>query len=63
MLSCLHKVPVKPGELWFVDGGIPHAIGAGCFMIELKEPSDLMVIPERQTPSGRKLSDVKLHCG
>ena len=63
MLSCLHKIPVKPGELWFVDGGIPHAIGAGCFMIELQEPSDLMVIPERQTPSGRKLSDVKLHCG
>ena len=63
MLDCLHKIPVQPGELWFVDGGIPHAIGAGCFMIELQEPSDLMVIPERVTPSGRVLSEQKLHCG
>lgn len=63
MLDCLHKIPVHAGELWFVDGGIPHAIGAGCFMIELQEPSDLMVIPERNTPSGRQLSDMKLHCG
>lgn len=63
MLDCLHKFPVKKGDLWFVDGGVPHAIGAGCFMIELQEPSDLMVIPERQTPTGRVLSDVKLHGG
>ena len=32
-------------------------------MIELQEPSDLMVIPERVTPSGRPLSEQKLHCG
>ena len=63
MLNCLHKIPVKKGDLWFVDGGIPHAIGAGCFMIELQEPSDLMVIPERATPSGRVLSEQKLHGG
>ncbi len=63
MLDCLHKFPVKKGDLWFVDGGVPHAIGAGCFMIELQEPSDLMVIPERKTPSGRALSEFKLHGG
>lgn len=63
MLDCLHKFPVKKGDLWFVDGGVPHAIGAGCFMIELQEPSDLMVIPEKATPSGRVLSESKLHGG
>lgn len=63
MLNCLHKFPVKKGDLWFVDGGVPHAIGAGCFMIELQEPSDLMVIPEKATPSGRVLSKSKLHGG
>ena len=63
MLECLHRIPVSKGDLWLVDGGVPHAIGPGCFLIELQEPSDLMVIPERVTPSGRKLSDVKLHCG
>jgi len=63
MLDCLHKFSVKKGDLWFVDGGVPHAIGSGCFMIELQEPSDLMVIPEKSTPSGRILTDAKLHCG
>ncbi len=63
MLSCLHKFPVRAGDLWFVDGGVPHAIGAGCFMIELQEPSDLMVIPERKTPSGVILAEQKLHGG
>ena len=32
-------------------------------MIELQEPSDLMVIPERVTPSGVTLVDTKLHGG
>lgn len=63
MLECLNKFNVKKGDFWFVSGGIPHAIGKGCFMIELQEPSDLMVIPERITPSGTVLSDKKLHCG
>lgn len=63
MLCCLHKFPVKAGDLWFVDGAVPHAIGGGCLMIELQEPSDLMVIPERVTPSGITLAEQKLHGG
>ena len=63
MLNSLHKFPVKNGDLWFVAGGVPHAIGGGCMMIELQEPSDLMVIPERVTPAGIKLNDSKLHGG
>ena len=63
MLDCLHRFPVKAGELWFVEGGVPHAIGGGCLMVELQEPSDLMVIPERKTPSGVVLDEKKLHGG
>jgi len=63
LLECLHRVPVKAGDFVFVDGGVPHAIGAGCFMIELQEPSDLMVVAERFTPSGRQIPEAKLHCG
>lgn len=44
-------------------GGVPHAIGGGCLMIEQQEPSDLMVIPERITPSGITLAELKLHGG
>ena len=63
LLPLLHRVPVKPGDFVFVDGGVPHAIGGGCFMIELQEPSDLMVVAERFTPSGREIPEKKLHCG
>lgn len=63
MLSCLHNHPVRKGDLYFVEGGVPHAIGGGCLMVELQEPSDLMVIPERKTPSGVELADIKLHGG
>ncbi len=63
MLTMLHKIDVKNGDCIFVDGGMPHAIGRGCMMVELQEPTDLMVIPERITPSGINLSDVKLHNG
>ena len=51
------------GDFVFVDGGMPHAIGGGCFMIELQEPSDLMVVAERVTPSGRRIPDAKMHGG
>ena len=63
MLSMLHRLPVKKGDFVFVDGGVPHAIGAGCFMIELQEPSDLMVVNERFTPSGREIPEQRLHMG
>ncbi len=63
MLSMLHRLPVKKGDFVFVDGGIPHAIGAGCFMVELQEPSDLMVVNERFTPSGREIPEARLHMG
>ena len=63
LLSLLHRIPVTPGDFVFVDGGMPHAIGGGCFMVELQEPSDLMVVAERFTPSGRRIPDAKMHGG
>ena len=63
LLTFLHRIPVAAGDFVFVDGGMPHAIGGGCFMIELQEPSDLMVVAERVTPSGRRIPDAKMHGG
>lgn len=63
MLSMLRRFGVSSGDFIFVDGGIPHAIGGGCFMIELQEPSDLMVAAERFTPSGRRIPDYKIDMG
>ena len=63
MLRALHDIPVRKGDCLLVRGGVPHAIGGGMLMVELQEPTDLMVIPERRTPSGKSLPDAKLHCG
>ena len=63
MLACLHRLPARRGDCFLVPGGVPHAIGGGTLMIELQEPTDLMVIPERKTPSGAALDERKLHGG
>jgi mannose-6-phosphate isomerase len=63
MLDMMHKIDVKQGDCIFVDGGIPHSIGEGCFMVELQQPTDLMVVTERVTTSGRVLPEEKLHNG
>jgi mannose-6-phosphate isomerase len=63
MIDCLHKLPVKAGETYAVPGGIPHAIGPGCFLLEAQEPTDFTLRPERVTPKGRVLSDESCHMG
>ncbi len=63
MLSMLHRIELKVGDVLYVDGGVPHAIGGGCLLAELQEPSDLMVVAERTTPSGRTIAEERIHCG
>jgi mannose-6-phosphate isomerase len=43
MLACFEKIPIKPGDVFIVPGGMPHAIGEGVFMIEVMEPTDFAV--------------------
>jgi mannose-6-phosphate isomerase len=43
ILACFEKIPVKPGEVFIVPGGVPHAIGEGVFMVEIMEPTDFAV--------------------
>ncbi len=43
ILECFDKIHVKPGDVLFIPGGVPHAIGEGIFMLEIMEPSDLVV--------------------
>ncbi|MFW6090990.1 MAG: class I mannose-6-phosphate isomerase [Actinomycetota bacterium] len=46
LLAATNTVPVAPGDVVLVPAGLPHAIGAGVFVIELQEPSDLSVLLE-----------------
>jgi len=43
MDACFDKIPVAPGEVWVVPGGLPHAIGENLLVMEIMEPTDLVV--------------------
>jgi mannose-6-phosphate isomerase len=47
MEGMLHRFEVKPGDAFFIPGRFPHAIGPGVFMLEVQEPTDWVVQPER----------------
>lgn len=63
MIQALHKIEVEPGQVFLVEGGMPHAIGAGCFLIEIQEPTDYTIRIERKTPAGREIPDFMCHQG
>ncbi len=48
MLDVLHRIPVSAGDAVLVPAGIPHAIGAGIFLVELQQPTDLSVLLDWQ---------------
>lgn len=43
MDACFDKIAARVGDVWLVPGGLPHAIGEGILMLEVMEPSDLVV--------------------
>ncbi len=43
MHACFDPIPVQPGQVWVVPGGLPHAIGKGLLVMEVMEPTDLVV--------------------
>jgi mannose-6-phosphate isomerase len=46
MKAGLHRVPVRPGDIFYVKAGLPHAIGEGVFLIEAQEPTDFSILAE-----------------
>ena len=63
MLDCLNKIEVFPGDCVLIQGGIPHAIGSGCFLIEIQEPTDYTIRVEKTTPFGLKIAEKMIHQG
>ena len=63
MLSSLERFEVQPGDTVLVEGGVPHAIGAGCFLCEIQEPTDYTIRTEKTTPSGFHIDDMLCHQG
>ena len=63
MLASLHRFEVKPGETVLVRAGTPHAIGAGCFLLEIQEPTDYTMRVEKITVAGDALTPHQIHYG
>jgi len=63
MLNCLHKIEVNPGDAYMIYGGVPHAIGSGCFLMEVQEPTDYTMRVEKITPAGLTISAELIHQG
>ena len=63
MLSAMHRFEVKEGDTVLVTGGTPHAIGAGCFLLEIQEPSDYTMRTEKVTLAGDTLTPMQIHYG
>ncbi|MUH35451.1 mannose-6-phosphate isomerase [Zobellia amurskyensis] len=63
MLNSLHRIEVKPGDAFMIYGGVPHAIGSGCFLMEVQEPTDYTMRVEKVTPAGLEISQELIHQG
>lgn len=63
MLNAMQRFDVTPGDTILIEGGMPHAIGAGCFLTEIQEPTDYTIRVERTTPSGFAVDDFLCHQG
>ncbi|MDP8905238.1 MAG: class I mannose-6-phosphate isomerase [Chloroflexota bacterium] len=46
LLAALAELSVQAGDVLLIRAGVPHAIGAGVFLLELQEPTDFSVVAE-----------------
>lgn len=63
MLDAMHAVDVKAGDTVLVCGGTPHAIGAGCLMVEIQQPLDYTMRCETVPLSGPPYTPQQIHYG
>ncbi|MBQ3038355.1 MAG: class I mannose-6-phosphate isomerase, partial [Clostridia bacterium] len=62
MEDLLVRHEVKKGDVIFIPANTVHAIGAGCLILEVQEPTDFTVQPERWC-GDYKLSDYQMYLG
>lgn len=60
--ALIQHVPVRAGDVFLVPAGMIHAIGGGCLILEIQEPTDFTVQPEAYCGS-YKLSYAEQYMG
>jgi len=58
----LQEVEAKTEDVWLIPARVAHAIGAGCLILEVQEPTDFTIQPERWCDRYR-LSDQEMYLG
>lgn len=61
MLDAMHRFEVKKGDTILVTGGTPHAIGSGCFLLEIQEPTDYTMLVEKLASDGTIRTGRQIH--
>jgi len=46
MLAAMNRLPTRPGAVFYVPAGVPHAIGPGVMITELQEPTSFSILAE-----------------
>ncbi len=62
MTTLVNRIPVTAGDVFLVKAGMIHAIGAGCLILEIQEPTDFTIQPEHWCGDYR-LNDREMYCG
>lgn len=62
MEGILSSVEAKVGDMYLIKAGLVHAIGAGCTIIEVQEPTDFTIQPENWC-AGNKISEEEKYIG
>ncbi len=62
METILSGIDAKVGDMYLINGGLIHAIGAGCTIIEVQEPTDFTIQPENWC-GDYKISDNEKYIG
>lgn len=63
ILGAMNKIAVRPGDVFFVPAGIPHAIGTGVLLVELQEPTDFSIFLESANLTAGGVSGGDLNLG
>ncbi len=62
MEKLLCSIEVKTGDVIYIPAKMVHAIGYGCLLLEVQEPTDFTIQPERWC-GDYKLSDEEMYLG
>ena len=62
MTGLLNEVKVEPGEVYLIPARTVHAIGFGCLILEVQEPTDFTIQPEHWCGNYR-LNDYEMYLG